>query len=45
MALSKFGALTRKFFIAEFGTWENNSGKRVWRFMGGGGDIARFYFT
>ena len=41
MALSEFGALTREFYIAEIGTWENYGGKRVWRFMGG--DLTRFY--
>ena len=35
MALSKFGALTREFYIAEIGTWENYGGKPVWRFKGG----------
>ena len=34
MALSEFGSLTREFYIAEIGTWENNGGKRVWRFIG-----------
>ena len=27
MALSKFGALRREFYIAEIGTWENYGGK------------------
>ena len=35
MAVSKFGALTREFYIAEIKTWENIGGKRVWRFMEG----------
>ena len=35
MALSEFGSLTREFYIAEIGTWENYGGKRVWRFIGG----------
>ena len=41
MALSEFGALTREFFIAEIGTWENMvvSELEVYR----GGDITRFY--
>ena len=29
MALSEFGALTRDFYIAEIGTWENYGSKRV----------------
>ena len=40
--MGKFGALTREFYVAEIGTWENYSGKRVWRFIGGS-DITRFY--
>ena len=35
MALSEFGALTREFYIAEIGTWENYCGRRVWRFIEG----------
>ena len=35
MALSEFGSLTREFYIAEIGTWENYRNKRVWRFIGG----------
>ena len=41
MALSEFGALTREFYIAEIGTWENYGGKRVWWFIAG--NITRFY--
>ena len=33
-------SLTREFYIAEIGTWENYGGKRVLRFMEG--DIMRF---
>ena len=44
MALSEFGSLTREFYIAEIGTWGNYGGKRVWRFIGGGGGAKkRFY--
>ena len=35
MAVSKFGALMREFYIMEIGTWENYCGKQVWRFMEG----------
>ena len=35
MVLSKFGSLTREFYIVEIGTWENYGGKRVWWFIGG----------
>ena len=35
MAVSEFGALTREFYIAEIGTWENYGGERVWQFMEG----------
>ena len=35
MALSDFGSLTREFYIAEIGTWENYGGKRVRQFIGG----------
>ena len=43
MALSEFGALTREFYIAEIGTWENYGGKRVWRFIGGRFDEVLLY--
>ena len=33
--MGEFGALTREFYIAKIGTWENYGGKRVWRFIGG----------
>ena len=35
MVVSKFGALTREFYIVEIGTLENYAGKRVWRLMEG----------
>ena len=35
MPVREFGALTKEFYIAEIGTWENYVGKQVWRFMEG----------
>ena len=45
MALSEFGSLTRKFYTAEIGTWENYGGKRVWRFIGGRYNEVLLYCT
>ena len=33
--VKRFGSLTREFYTAEIGTWENYGGKRVWWFIGG----------
>ena len=35
MALSEFRSLTREFYIAEIGTWENYGGQGVWQNIGG----------
>ena len=43
MADSEFGALTREFYTMEIGTWENNDGKRVWRFIEGGYNEVLLY--
>ena len=34
MAVSKVGALTREFCMAEIGIWVNYGGKQVWRLIG-----------
>ena len=43
MAISEFGALTREFYIAEIGTWENMAVSEFGGILGG--DITRFYCT